>query len=823
MENLYADLKHINPAKVLAATQGLHAEDAATTVAYIPDDPEYQLLAGRMRHVHLQSQLVTPYSKALLQDSFDKIIDNDLVRFVIKHSSEIDAIIEQDTYSVMKYNWMAIRTLEKGYLKQITNQITNITKPLEDVRYAIMRMAVFIFMKMPSNTEALHCIRKFYDYVSKGAFSPASPTWFHAGTKFPQMKSCFLTEVDDNIESIMKAYTDTALISKEGGGNGVHVTKLRHSTVRSAGKSAGIRPWMKMWNEQAVAINQGGNRKGAFTFFLALWHKDTVDFIDLRLPDGNPDFRTPHLNVCCWVPDLFFKRVLDNENWSMFCPKHVPGLTECWGEDFERMYLSYEGSNTPRITIKAQQLMSKICSNMIVSGEPFIMAGDTCNRKSNQQHDCVHQGSNLCLEIIEKASETQIAACNLASLCLPYFVVKGTLRDSPEGDSSKVPSKAVHFDFSLFREVCKFVTIVLNRISGSNFYPVDRIKRSDELHSPIGVGTQGFANVLAAFDLPWMNELGDGPNQAALALKEKIWACKYYATMEQSCEMARLSCHYSSFKGSPLSMGKFQFDLWQEEFTQFYELYGGHVGHVRSRNIVEPKDWGQADGSWQELRTKVMKYGVVNSLLGADMPTATTAHIQNNMESFEPFTYNYSARRVLAGDCYVFNENLFADLEILGLRNLDTVEFLVRNNGSLQGFREYLTVKGGINIFYRDRVSFLERKYLTSYEMPTMIQQDFVAVSSPYVCQSTSFNLHMKDPGVNDIYNLLMRGWMLGLKTLAYYTRTETAVDPIKYTIRGDDLKAGSSDNVSVEAVAVVKKSEKEFKCEGDVCTMCDG
>lgn len=776
--------------------KGLSLHDAAQAVAYIVDNPDYQLLAGRFEYSHIEDQIVKPYSKALLNDQFDKIIDPNLVRFVMKHASVIDGIIEEDDYSHLRYSWISIRTLELGYMKKFRDT------PLEDVRYAIMRMALHIFKDAP---EPIVNIRKFYQYVSQGYFSPASPTWFHAGTKHPQMKSCFLTRIEDNIESIMQAYNDTALISKEGGGNGVHISGLRHSTVRSTGKSGGVVPWMRMWNEQARAIDQGGHRKGAFTFFLSSWHKDIPEFADLRLLEGNQDFRTPHLNICVWNQDLFFKRVLEDGMWSLFCPNEAKGLNGLWGVEFERLYLQYENSDIPRVRIPAKQLMAQLCANAIQTGEPFMMAGDACNRKSNQQHDCVHEGSNLCLEIIEKASDSQIAACNLANLCLPKFVRNNA-----------------GFDFRKFAEVTRFIVRVLNHVTETNFYPVSRIKHSDDLHSPIGIGVQGFANAMAKLDIAWVDEDG-APTKRGLNLKEEIWACKYFHSLSESCKIARERGRpYATFRGSPLSQGKLQWDLWYDEYIEMtsWDLPGFEVmDDIRTRPRVDPSRWGESDLEWETLIKDVKKYGTANSLLNADMPTASTAHIQGNMESFEPNTYNLYTRRVLAGDCYVFNRDFFNDLKELGLFDTEVIGFIMENNGSVQGLTEFLERKHQyFQPKMHKRLKYLERKYLTAFEISMMTQSDYAAVSGPYVCQSTSFNFHKRNASVVDIFNILMYRWMQGHKTLMYYLRTEAAVDAMKYTVRTNDTSDTDNDVDTTE----ITEAKQNVKCEGDVCMMCE-
>lgn len=781
-----ADLQNIDFESLNQKIEGLSLNDAARTIAYIPDGPEYQILAGRYRLAYIESKIVQPFSAAVLSDDYDDIICPRVARFVAKHSDVIDAIIEEDTWSRNRYTWISIRTLEKGYIKNVVRRVGEEPVPIEDVRYAIMRMAVFIFSKSSrKDVDSMDGVKKFYNLVSRGYFTPATPTWFHAGTRHPQMKSCFLVELEDNIESILQGFTDTGLISKEGGGIGMIVSKLRHSTVRSSGKSGGILPWLKMFDEQARAIDQGGHRKGAFTVFLMICHIDFMVFIDARLQEGNHDMRVQNINICPWIPDLFFKRALSNGDWSLFCPAEAPGLTDCWGEEFERLYISYE--NDPSIrktTMKAMDILKKMCHNMIVCGEPFLMSADASNRKSNQQHVCVHRGSNLCLEIIEKTSPNEIAACNLASICLPKFVRDG------------------EFDFVKFQDVCEFVCLVLNNITERNMYPVERIRTSDSLHSPIGVGTQGFADVVAMLDMSWVQEDGN-VNSQLLDLKEMIWAVKYYSVLRKSnTEAMRRKTYYETFKGSPLSQGKFQFDLWREELSIFESLNVPgfeRIRKLRSRKIADISNVLGKEHSWENLRTSIMKYGVLNSLVGADMPTATTAHIQGNMESFEPFTSNFGVRKVLAGDCYVYNKHIFEDMKALGCSHAELANFLVENDGNAAGLSDYMSSKYKVSDTNLQRMKFLERKYMTSYEIPLMVQSDMNTVSNVYTCQSSSFNLHIREPSIGKLVNLIIYRWLSGSKTISYYTRTGAAVDPIKYS-----------------------SNKRKVVCEDDVCMMCE-
>ena len=769
---------------------------AAQNIAFMFDHPDYQLLAGRVLYQHVQNQIIKPYSKALLSRHFDKFIDPALVKFVLQNQQEIERIIESDKWSHLRYGWAAMRTLQRGYIK-VRRGDNGQMIALEDPRYAVMRMALHIFKDVDN---PIKMIEEFYVYVSKGIITPASPTWFHAGTKYPQLKSCFLTRIYDNIESILECFNDTGLISKEGGGNGVHIAALRHSKVRNIGKSGGIVPWMQMWNQQAKAIDQGGNRKGAFTFYLPCWHKDIQAFCDLRLPEGDHDIRTHNLNICIWPSDLFFKRVLADEDWSLFDPHEAPGLDDCNGEEFERLYIRHEQSDVKRKTVKAKKLMAQIISNVIMSGEPFCMSADAANSCSNQKHMGNHTGSNLCTEIIEQTNEREIAACTLGNLNLIKFV-------DVDGDNRN----RVRFDFEKFGQATRFLVRILTRVTETNYAPVEKINTSDRLHNPIGIGTFNFAQVLQAFDLPWINQDGT-PNEEALMLKEKIWACKYFHSLAESVEIAKVRGAYPTFRGSPLSLGKFQFDLWNDRQSKLRTVDCGlseAVKKVTSRPIVNPSDWGEHKFSWESLMTVIQKYGLAHSLLNSDQPTATQANIQGGIECFQPVTYLLYVKKVLAGDVVIWSRPFVKDVEdVVGWDPKLMVDFLKRNEGSARGLTEVMKKAYTLNTEQIERLQFLERKYATAYEIPLMTQSDFSTVSGRYVCQSTSFSYHKPTPSVKDIYNVWIYRWLSGHKTIMYYCRTEPAIDPVKYTVK--------------QKMTGTSKTTKKVVCTDEVCTMCE-
>lgn len=485
-------------------------------------------------------------------------------------------------------------------------------------------------------------IVKTYNMISEGWFTHATPTLFNAGTPKPQMSSCFLIQMkDDSIPGIYDTLKQTALISQSAGGIGlsIHNVRAKGSYIRGTnGTSNGIVPMLRVFNDTARYVDQGGGkRKGSFAIYLEPWHADVYDFLDLRKNHGKEEIRARDLFYALWIPDLFMQRVKDNGTWTLMCPNECPGLSDCWGEEFEKLYTKYESEGKGRETIKAQDLWYKIVESQIETGNPYMLYKDAANRKSNQQNLGTIKSSNLCTEIIEYTAPDEIAVCNLGSIALPKFVKDGA------------------FDHDKLFEVTYQLTVNLNKIIDGNYYPVPETRNSNMRHRPIGIGVQGLADAFILLRFPFESE-------EAKKLNREVFETIYYASCTASKDLARRDGAYESYQGSPASKGILQFDMW---------------------NVTPTDRW-----EWSVLKEEITKYGMRNSLLLAPMPTASTAQILGNNECFEPYTTNIYSRRTLAGEFIVVNKHLLKDLVNLGLWNDNLKNKLMSTSGSVQNIDE---------------------------------------------------------------------------------------------------------------------------------------
>jgi ribonucleoside-diphosphate reductase alpha chain len=483
---------------------------------------------------------------------------------------------------------------------------------------------------------------KTYNMISEGWFTHATPTLFNAGTPKPQMSSCFLLQMkDDSIPGIYDTLKQTALISQSAGGIGlsIHNVRAKGSYIRGTnGTSNGIVPMLRVFNDTARYVDQGGGkRKGSFAIYLEPWHADVFEFLDLRKNHGKEEVRARDLFYALWIPDLFMKRVKENGKWTLMCPNECPGLSDCWGEEFEALYTKYESEGKGRETINAQDLWYKILESQIETGNPYMLYKDAANRKSNQQNLGTIKSSNLCTEIIEYTSPDEIAVCNLGSIALPKFVKDG------------------EFDHNKLFEVSYQLTVNLNKVIDQNYYPVPETRNSNMRHRPIGIGVQGLADAFILMRFPFDSD-------EAKKLNREVFETIYYAACTASKDLARRDGAYETFQGSPASKGILQFDMW---------------------NVTPTDRW-----EWGVLKEEIMKYGMRNSLLMAPMPTASTAQILGNNECFEPYTTNIYSRRTLAGEFIVVNKHLLKDLVNLGIWNDTLKNKLLAANGSVQNIDE---------------------------------------------------------------------------------------------------------------------------------------
>ncbi|HAT75308.1 MAG TPA: ribonucleoside-diphosphate reductase subunit alpha, partial [Flavobacterium sp.] len=543
----------------------------------------------------------------------------------------------------------------------------------------------------------------------------------------------------------------TAKISQSAGGVGlsIHNVRATGSYIRGTnGTSNGIVPMLRVFNDTARYVDQGGGkRKGSFAIYIETWHADIFEFLDLKKNTGKEEMRARDLFFAMWTSDLFMKRVQEDSYWTLMCPNECPGLYDVYGEEFEKLYISYEERGKGRKTIKARELWEKILESQIETGTPYMLYKDAANRKSNQKNLGTIRSSNLCTEIMEFTSKDEIAVCNLASISLPMFIENGK------------------FDHELLFKVTKRVTRNLNKVIDRNYYPVVEAENSNMRHRPVGLGVQGLADAFILLRMPFTSD-------EAKKLNQEIFETLYFAAVTASMEMAKEEGAYSSFKGSPISQGEFQHNLW---------------------GMKDEELSGRWD--WASLRKEVMKNGVRNSLLVAPMPTASTSQILGNNEAFEPYTSNIYTRRVLSGEFIVVNKHLLNDLVERGLWNETLKQELMRQNGSVQGL---------------DIPQDLKELYKTVWEMSMKDIIDMSRHRGYFIDQSQSLNLFMQDANYSKLTSMHFYAWQSGLKTGMYYLRTKSAVDAIKFTLN-NDKKAAPLPAVEVEANSIEMTAE-EYK-----------
>lgn len=699
----------------------LAAETAASLTIKHPD---YALLASRIAISNLHKNTLKSFSETMRKlhqytnEAIGKkmpMIADDVMQIIEDNAELLDSTIIYDRD--FGFDYFGFKTLEKAYLLRIDGKIA------ERPQHMYMRVAVGI------HKNDIESAIKTYHLMSERWFTHATPTLFNAGTPKPQMSSCFLlTMKEDSIDGIYDTLKQTAKISQSAGGIGLAIHNIRASGSYiggTNGTSNGLIPMLRVFNDTARYVDQGGGkRKGAFAIYLEPWHADVFEFLDLRKNHGKEEIRARDLFYALWVPDLFMKRVEENGNWSLFCPNEAPGLSDNYGEVFEKLYEEYEAKGKARKTVKAQDLWFAILDAQIETGNPYLLYKDAANRKSNQQNLGTIKSSNLCTEIIQYTSPDEVAVCNLASIALPRFVING------------------QFDQQKLYEVTYEITKNLNKIIDNNYYPIEEARNSNLKHRPIGLGVQGLADVFILLRLPFESDL-------AKLLNKNIFETIYFAAMSASKDLAKVHGAYETFKGSPLSKGLFQFDLWG----------------------VQPSNrW-----DWETLRAEVMEYGVRNSLLVAPMPTASTSQILGNNECFEPYTSNIYTRRVLSGEFIIVNKHLLKDLIQLGLWNNNMKNQIIAANGSIQNIPE-IPAK-------------IKELYKTVWEIKQRNLIDMAADRGAYICQSQSLNLFVDTPTNGKLTSMHFYAWKKGLKTGMYYLRTQAASQAVQFTVE----KQGSS------------------------------
>ena len=696
----------------------LAAEIAATMTTTHPD---YAQLAARISVSNLHKNTKKSFS-ATMKDLYEYInprtgkkaplLSNEVYKIIEENADQIDSnIIYNRDFG---YDFFGFKTLERSYLLKLNGQI------VERPQHMLMRVSIGIHLN------DLDAAFETYELMSKRYFTHATPTLFNSGTPKPQMSSCFLlTMQDDSIDGIYDTLKQTAKISQSAGGIGLSIHNIRATgsyISGTNGTSNGIVPMLRVFNDTARYVDQGGGkRKGSFAIYVEPWHSDIFDFLELKKNHGKEEMRARDLFYAMWISDLFMKRVEENASWTLMCPNECPGLYDCHGEEFEKLYLKYEKEGKGRKTIQARELWDKILESQIETGTPYMLYKDAANRKSNQKNLGTIRSSNLCTEILEYTSKDEIAVCNLASIALPMFVEKGK------------------FNHKELFNVTKRVTKNLNRVIDRNYYPVKEAENSNMRHRPVGLGVQGLADTFIKLRLPFTCE-------EAKTLNQEIFETLYFAAVTASVEEAEKEGSYKTYKGSPISKGEFQHNLW---------------------GIKDDELSGRWD--WQDLRKKVKKHGVRNSLLVAPMPTASTSQILGNNECFEPYTSNIYTRRVLSGEFIVVNKHLLEDLVNLGLWNEDMKQELMQANGSIQNIQ-------GIP-------DDIKELYKTVWEMSMKDIIDMSRHRGYFIDQSQSLNLFMEGATMAKLTSMHFYAWKSGLKTGMYYLRTKSAVDAIKFTL----------------------------------------
>ena len=722
----------------------LAAEIAATMTTTHPD---YAKLAARISVSNLHKNTKKSFSETM-EDLYTYVnprtgkkaplLSNEVYNIIKKNADKLDSsIIYNRDFG---YDFFGFKTLERSYLLKLNGQIG------ERPQHMLMRVSIGVHLN------DIESALETYELMSKRYFTHATPTLFNSGTPKPQMSSCFLLAMkDDSIDGIYDTLKQTAKISQSAGGIGLSIHNVRATGSYIAGTngtSNGIVPMLRVFNDTARYVDQGGGkRKGSFAIYVEPWHADIFDFLELKKNHGKEEMRARDLFYAMWTPDLFMKRVEQNAEWTLMCPNECPDLYNVHGDEFDKLYLKYESEGRGRKTIKARDLWEKILESQIETGTPYMLYKDSANRKSNQKNLGTIRSSNLCTEILEYTSADEIAVCNLASIALPMFVKDG------------------EFDHQSLFDVTVRVTKNLNRVIDRNYYPVKEAENSNFRHRPIGLGVQGLADTFIMLRLPFTSE-------KAKELNQEIFETLYFAAVTASAEEAKKDGPYETYKGSPMSKGEFQHNLW---------------------GIKDEELSGRWD--WLALRKTVKKQGVRNSLLVAPMPTASTSQILGNNECFEPYTSNIYTRRVLSGEFIVVNKHLLEDLVDRGLWNEDMKQELMRNNGSIQNIDG---IPDDIKELYR-----------TVWEMSMKDIIDMSRHRGYFIDQSQSLNLFMEGATMAKLTSMHFYGWKSGLKTGMYYLRTKSAVDAIKFTL-DNKTKAKVPEMEPAEKVAVATGIKSE-------------
>jgi ribonucleoside-diphosphate reductase alpha chain len=740
----------------------LAAEIAATMTTAHPD---YAKLAARIAVSNLHKNTKKSFSETMV-DLYEYVnprtgkkaplLSDEVYQIIMDNSEKLDSTI---IYSRdFNYDFFGFKTLERSYLLKLNGNI------VERPQHMLMRVSIGIHLNDIDEAIAT------YELMSKKFFTHATPTLFNAGTPKPQMSSCFLLQMqDDSIDGIYDTLKQTAKISQSAGGIGlsIHNVRATGSYIRGTnGTSNGIVPMLKVFNDTARYVDQGGGkRKGSFAMYIEPWHADIFSFLDLKKNHGKEEMRARDLFYAMWMPDLFMKRVQEDGEWTLMCPNECPHLFDTYGDEFEKLYEGYEKVGKGRKTIKARELWEKILESQIETGTPYILYKDAANRKSNHKNLGTIRSSNLCTEIMEYTAKDEVAVCNLASIALPMFI-----SENENGEK--------FFNHKKLYDVTKKVIRNLDTVIDRNYYPVKEAENSNFRHRPVGLGVQGLADAFIMLRLPFTSD-------TAKKLNQDIFETLYFAAVTSSMEIAKAKEPYSTFKGSPMSEGEMQFNMW---------------------GINDEDLSGNWD--WKKLRKNVIKHGVRNSLLVAPMPTASTSQILGNNEAFEPYTSNIYTRRVLSGEFIVVNKHLLEDLVEMDLWDNDMKEEIMRANGSIQH----------IDKIPQD----LKDLYKTVWEMSMKDIIDMARHRGYFIDQSQSLNLFMQDADFAKLTSMHFYAWKSGLKTGMYYLRTKSAVNAIQFTLSKEKKEVTKEEDgpMSPEEFKAMVSASKNGAPDDD-CLMC--
>jgi ribonucleotide reductase alpha subunit len=731
----------------------LSAEQCASMASVHPD---YSVLAGRIivsnHHKNTTASFVDAMTKLYYyedkQQKQSPLVSKDLYDVVVKHAVFFEDLCDYGRDYLIDY--FGFKTLERAYLIKI-DKVT-----VERPQHMWLRVAVGI------HGSNLDRVQETYDLMSKKYFTHATPTLFNAGTPHPQLSSCFLLAMEeDSMEGIYNTLKECAMISKWAGGIGLHIHNVRASGshIRGTnGKSSGIVPMLRVYNNTAKFVDQGGKRNGSFAIYLEPWHADVEVFLQMRKNHGDEELKARDLFYALWIPDLFMERVKSGQQWTLMCPDECPGLSDVYGEEFRALYTQYEAAGKGRKSVLARDLWFQILDSQMETGTPYLCYKDAANKKSNQQNVGTIKSSNLCSEIIEYSDANETAVCNLASIALPAFI-------NEDG----------YFDYDKLYEVSRVVTYNLNKVIDVNYYPTEKTRRSNMRHRPIGLGVQGLADVFMMLNIPFSSE-------EARVMNRLIFETIYHAALEQSCEMAEVEGSYETFPGSPASKGVLQFDMWNIDPAQNVLDAAAFVERPSIALGAKGRDW-------TSLKEKIVRVGLRNSLLLAPMPTASTSQILGFNECIEPITSNIYNRRTLAGEFILANKYLMKDLIALDMWDERVKNNIIANHGSIQHIKEIPEE--------------IREKYKTVWEIPMKSLIDMAADRGAYICQSQSLNLWLEDPNYNMLTSMHFYAWSKGLKTGIYYLRRRGRYQAQQFTIEPEKKDLG-----------------EEFD-EEEVCDMC--